>query len=768
MGINMKMKKITSVLLSAAMILGLTACGNDSQEETGPEFVYVPEYISLPTGENASYDVVQMTNNKVYYAEWLWNEETGAGEEKYWSLDMSDSAAAPVELKVHILQDGLDVMQKQFDTEGNMYAGVRSHEQKEMTDDDGNTYMGSDYEHSKAALVKYLADGSEAWSADISGLLTNGEFSWLQSLVLDKDGNIYLSDGESGIWVFDGEGKQICSINISEWIQGMGLSKDGDVYVATYGTTENVLKKVDLTTKSLGPELTGLPGNSYEAPMPGIEKDFLLRTNNALYEYDMETRSSEKILSFLDADLTGDYVRQISTLADGRIAIYYTDWAANETEVIALAKKAASEVEQKEILTLATMSLPQEVQAAIVKFNKSNAQYRITVKDYFENMDNGENAWQDAINRLNNDLLTGSAPDLINLSSVNVQLMAAKGIFEDLTPYLEKSESLKREDLVESVLQAYTISDTLCAIPTTFDISTVMAPTAIVGEKMGWTLDEMLAAVNNMPEGAEIMEGASKNNILSMMMRYSAGDFMDWEKGKCNFDSEEFIKVLEFANQFPAEYNYDENAPSMPELAQSGRLLMVDHYLSSATDYQIIGTVWKQPMTCIGFPSSTGNGSTLLGNGAVAMNAKSKHKDAAWSFIEKFVSESGENDRFSWGFSTLKEAQDRKFEEDMTPNYMYDENGEIQYDENGNAMQYSKGGWSFGNSETYDIYAATQEEVDAVKYLIDHTTALQASDQQLFEIIAEEAAPFFDGQKSAAEAAEIIQNRIQIYVDESR
>ena len=77
----------------------------------------------------------------------------------------------------------------------------------------------------------------------------------------------------------------------------------------------------------------------------------------------------------------------------------------------------------------------------------------------------------------------------------------------------------------------------------------------------------------------------------------------------------------------------------------------------------------------------------------------------------------------------------------MTPNYQIDyETGEPLLDENGNPMEYSKGGWSFGNNVSYDIYAATQEE----------------------------AAFYFEGAKSAAEAAEVIQGRIQLYVDENR
>ena len=68
-----------------------------------------------------------------------------------------------------------------------------------------------------------------------------------------------------------------------------------------------------------------------------------------------------------------------------------------------------------------------------------------------------------------------------------------------------------------------------------------------------------------------------------------------------------------------------------------------------------------------------------------------------------------------------------------------------------------------------DIYAATQEDVDAVKAIIASAERLTSnSNEELNKIITEETQAFFAGQKSAADTADVIQNRIQIYVNENR
>lgn len=68
-----------------------------------------------------------------------------------------------------------------------------------------------------------------------------------------------------------------------------------------------------------------------------------------------------------------------------------------------------------------------------------------------------------------------------------------------------------------------------------------------------------------------------------------------------------------------------------------------------------------------------------------------------------------------------------------------------------------------------DIYAAKQEDIDQVRGLIASAKKRQNNvDEELINIISEETEPFFKGQKSASDVSNVIQNRIQVYVNENR
>ena len=62
----------------------------------------------------------------------------------------------------------------------------------------------------------------------------------------------------------------------------------------------------------------------------------------------------------------------------------------------------------------------------------------------------------------------------------------------------------------------------------------------------------------------------------------------------------------------------------------------------------------------------------------------------------------------------------------------------------------------------------SQQEADMYIDLVNNTKKSNISDSTIMQIVTEEAEIYFKGDKSLDEVVEIIQNRVQTYVDESR
>ncbi|MCH5341166.1 MAG: extracellular solute-binding protein [Acetatifactor sp.] len=750
--------KLVPLTLSALLALGLAACGK-SGDVAGNRWVYVPEFLSLEGAADIRWYDVRLVEDNLYYISDTWDEETRAHTSFLHRYSLSDGTADEVELS---LPEGVNLDCWTIGVDGCLYAALVIWDWNEATGISNNTYM----------VAKYDTQGKELFVRDFTDIL-EGE-SYLDSIAVDGEGRIYISE-HSAMWLFDAEGNPSGNVNLGfgmgGWINCYCRGTDGRVYAAVTSydgnSSSTELSVINFEKKSLESSYTDFP--SAEMMAQDAEENFVVHDRTSVYMYRMKDQKKELLFDWLDCDINGDSIRALNVLSDGRIVAVYEDWNSNESGMVALNRVSADEVKQKQKIVLGMMYQDSELEAAVVDFNKSSDTYHVTIRHYIDYDNWSETSVSDAQTRLNSDIISNNCPDILCLSGINVQQLAAKGVFEDLSPYLEKS-SLDRSDKLENVLDAYTYDDRLICIPKRFTVSTIIGSAAQVGEKMGWTLEEMIAFADAHP-AAQLFDRMYKEEIMRCCLTYNADSFVDWKTGTCSFDSDEFKALLEFVGRFPSyeEMTNGDGQASMPERIQKGEVLLSEFTVDDLDDMQLYLEMFGGPVTCIGYPNSDGSsGAVLAPRGAYAITSRSQVKEGAWAFIESYLT--WEENRYSrWGFPNSRSELARMADEEVNVEYVLDENGEPMLDAHGNPMVVGGGskGWGWDDWEYY-YRVPTQEEVDMVLELIQSARMGSDDNEQIMSIINEEAAPFFQGQKSVDDAASTIQSRVQVYVDENR
>ncbi|MDE6710699.1 MAG: extracellular solute-binding protein, partial [Oscillospiraceae bacterium] len=170
-----------------------------------------------------------------------------------------------------------------------------------------------------------------------------------------------------------------------------------------------------------------------------------------------------------------------------------------------------------------------------------------------------------------------------------------------------------------------------------------------------------------------------------------------------------------------------------------------------------------EPITFKGMPGSKGNGSTFNSSGTLlAITAKSANKDGAWKFVRYFLTDEYQDmyaNGNSYNFPAKLSALEKKAEAAKErPYWENEETGEKEY--------YDNTYWN--GSESIPIGVNTDEDNERMMEFIKSVTATNNYDTKIQDIISEESAPYFSGQKTAAQAAEIIQNRVANYIAENR
>ena len=643
------------------------------------------------------------------------------------------------------------------DATGNIWILISTYyittEPSDVYIDGGNAYF----------LCKLNGDGEVIASVDLTPMVDkiaeSQGYAYINGFAIDKDGNIYLPFSQQTLVVLDSEGEENFQIESDGYIQELVKLNDGRVAANgyDYNTGSMTLKPVSVAAKGWAESMV-MPTNVYNMYEGDGDYAFYFRNESNLFGYDLQKGKTEKLLNWIDSDIDGNNVQNLTVLSDGSIATIMTDYSRPQPipELVILTKRLASEIEPRTVLTMYTLYLDYDVRNAVLRFNKANEKYRISVTDYSEY--NVEGNWDAGMTRLTADITTGNLPDLLIAYNLPVRAYASKGLLEDFYTYIDADPDFGRDKLVEPALRALEINDKLYQMSTSFGIETFAAKKSIVGDRIGWTFDEMNEILAAQPEGTTFMPNSTKQDLIWYACYYSMDQFVDWDTGKCYFDSDDFISLLELANTLPAEIDYSnwEDMPQQQDLLRSGKALVMQAYASSFEDLQLTKFMFGEDVSYVGFPNTTGKSGTRLSfNTGIMMMSSCKDKDGGWEFIKSMLTEEF-YEMNSWQFPILKSAMDKKIYDVLHP------------DTSNPYATVSRGSMMFANGETLEMSAPTQAEIDEILELIGNAIAGTTFDEGLLTMIQEEIEPFFAGQKSARDTAAVIQSRATIYVNEQR
>ena len=651
-------------------------------------------------------------------------------------------------------------------------------------------------------LMHIAADGSTIASLDLSD--TNNEDNEdgmsgnLSSFAVDAAGNLYVSD-YNNIYVLDAEGNVQFKLDGSQYNGSLCRLNAQQVGVMWYNYTDDVnasdengqyFVPIDLETKDWG-EKVKLPSN-VGSILPGDDAyDFYYTYNNNIYGYAAKTDTKEKLVDWLACDVDTNNMSGYAMLSDSRVAALMQDWNTDPTtyQLIVLHRVDASEIKEKKVLTLACMYLDWNLRSMIVEYNKTNDEYRINVVDYSEYAtDDDYNA---GVTKLTTEIISGSVPDIFLTSNLPIDKYAAKGVIADLNTFMDGGNGLSRDYFVPQVMSALEKDGKLYELPTSFSVQTAYALSSIASQYDTWNVAAVQDAMTQLQEGATVFsDGWTKNTALSNCLSRNLSAFVDWTTGKCEFDSEAFQQLLAFCNSFPAETSDGDGAIAYASSADiavddamwdsdATRITNGKQLMSTIGMYSFDSYIWnvyaiRDKITFTGYPTEDGSGSSFELQMPMAISSVTKYPDAAWDFVCSIIKKMNtiDENNYYYGFPISQAAFDAEMTDIMTEQYQLDENGEqVDWDGDGEPDKAIRGSYeTMENGETVykDVYALTQEDIDQILGVINSTRSVYDYDQEILDIITDEVAAYFAGDKDVQTTANMIQSRVNLYVQEQR
>ena len=698
--------------------------------------------------------------------------EGGSGEEG--AVDASVEAAAeddaetPLEEDVAIDQDfeagpvsseSLWFNYNYFimDSKENLYGFVELYHDYE---DENGEYTSENTQY----LFCWNGQGELQWMQDLSEGVEE-EYFYVNNAFFDKEDRIWVY-GSNMVMQFDSQGNQIGKNKFTEEVGGsLYMDRKENLFVIGWNKdyTKQVLRKLDPNTLALGSEEEcPIAFENYGRVQEGSKYDFILTGSTSVYTYNMEDAQPTKIMDSIDSDLNSTGVYNICLVDDERFVATYTDPVDWSNRIALFTKVPPEEVKDKVQITLAGMYVDYEMKNRIVEFNKTNDTYRIQLRDYQQYSTSED--YMAGYTQLNNDIISGKMPDILVIDpSMPFDSYVAKGLIADLYPFFEKDTEINKEDYLTNIFEAFSVNGKLYQLIPQFSVSAVIGKTSIVGDRTGWNMKEFQDLMASLPPETQSFSEMTKEQMLITGLLMTEDEYINHEDGSCSFDSDGFIQLLELANQFPKElddsiYDDDKYWESQESAYREDRVILMNTYLSSYRDFnQMEKARFGDDLTLIGFPTESKEGNAISVSTRFALSAKSGSSEGAWEFIRYYMTDEYQN-QLRYNFPVKKSALETMEKEAMERPYWLLEDGTKEY--------YDDSFYMDGVEVKYDPMTA-EEAAEFTEFLMS-VSMVNEYNQSMIEIVTEEAAAYFEGQKSAQDVAGVIQSRMRIYISENR
>ena len=731
------MKKFYFLLLMLWCVLFFAGCGHKEVHKEGDVQGAPTDTEPAGAGESASGQVE-------YYDIYAEPQTIFAWEEGMEGSPLSDS--------------GMFLVGMQF------YQGEPVQLWEKIRCDDAGNYLYSD-------VYLYRTDGSSEQLWQVS-------FSDFYKAYLDEEGNGYC-------WVNSykrGEGaapstevvrstlvKYLANGEIlftREWEDGSSVEDicslpDGRVYLMLEnartrrlftldpdtGLTEEV-KQVRLLSPFVGTQRLGVGSSTL------LLYNDSLSTGKEIVELNPADGTENRVFSFEGTSYIPGYAYEMPqwdfrVLEDGSAEILYAeDFGATAIWDRLQIKK----VEKIPIVIRGSLITEGWIAGQAALFNAQSDTYHVIVESC--KLDE----WADYARLTSVQIATGDGPDIVCGILLEDYLtgMLEKGALEDLSPYMAES-SIREEDYFPFTFNLWREDGRTYGICPIFPGgSGAEIDEKVLGGRVEPDIYTLVDTLLSRQEEAVYLPNYSSQRLLEVFLggTETMWGAVDWEQGTCDFSGELFRNILEIAKR----YGDDGRRGGLPSLAQD-----LDRSISDIFYFHGPAEQEESGMVLVGVLFDDGCHLALSSFSALAINANSAHKEGAWEFICFLLGDEAQNlYAVNGGMPALKSAFDLLIDrqkEQVAGGKKFTITTTV-VGANGAAGEQSV--------EVYGEEDITEEKIEAYRKLLDEACPYPIRTLPILDIIYEEAADYFNGSKDLDEVCGIMENRVQLYLNESR
>lgn len=341
-------------------------------------------------------------------------------------------------------------------------------------------------------------------------------------------------------------------------------------------------------------------------------------------------------------------------------------------------------------------------------------------------------------NRILAELMAGDGPDILYVSLEDMKRLQGMGVLADLSDFLP---SEAKERILPGVIELGTVNGVFTGIAPDVDVSTMVTLKSI-WEQSTWSLEDLIDLLDTGEFTGIFCQGTTSfapQAVLKWLTTFGLQEsaLIDWENRESHFDSELFLKILEITEVFgddPVRTDTWLGVGGCP-----GRI--------TGANIEVLNELYEQygeEYFFVGMPTRGSGGSYLSSSGVLVVNKEAADARAVTAFLECLL-----GNEIQYSNHLIKNTSILKVSlNDLT------------------TMEVDNETRAFWKEYRVQIKEDGSTTLDDYCKLLESCVPQPEEYSDILSIVWEEGQSCLSGDKSAAEAAKIIDSRVQVYLDE--
>lgn len=387
----------------------------------------------------------------------------------------------------------------------------------------------------------------------------------------------------------------------------------------------------------------------------------------------------------------------------------------------------------KKIITVAGYNLRSDASLmyALETMNEGNPSCHYVLRDYYDEIQGISNqpVSKQIGEKIRLEVASGKTPDIYydKYRDLDLRDFCKDDYLINLSSFLSGQE----DEFNYGVLTLH--QETPYVICTDFSINCFSALTETMEGINEWDYDSFYQTFATFDDGSYAQGVYTREDLLYSMLSMDIKKYVNYEKGVCDFHQDSFRELLKWVNDFGASEAWIHCG--YPKLKD--RTIMLDFEQFNGLRNYLYEKYETQDIVWVGYPNAPGELPYSARN-IYAISALSPYVDESWEFIEFVLSD--ECQSLVTDNPVRNSALYQKMEEEFN--------------------SYAEANTSISDESKEELF---REYDDILHQAIVCDNFMST---EIYDIVCEEANPYFYGDRSLEECIDLIETRAKIYISE--